>query len=174
MLRWVSLLALISMAAAGQEARDLRTQKIAPVLPGGQTRWALVIGVSTYKYVPPAAQLRFAHRDAEDFAKLLRSREGGGLPASNVRLLTEEAATVGAIRAAVRTWLPQSAGANDVVYLYFAGHAVAAMSISLPTQRLRGDILITLKEQLLKAANQLSSELGYVAEEHTEPAPASA
>ena len=55
-----------------------------------------------------------------------------------------------------------------------AGHAVAAMSISLPTQRLRGDILITLKEQLLKAANQLSSELGYVAEEHTEPAPASA
>jgi DNA-binding IclR family transcriptional regulator len=41
------------------------------------------------------------------------------------------------------------------------GNAVAAMSVSMPTQRLRGDILITLKEHLLFAANRLSSELGY-------------
>jgi len=42
------------------------------------------------------------------------------------------------------------------------GRAVAGLSISLPTQRLRGDILITLKDNLLKAANRLSSELGYI------------
>ncbi len=42
------------------------------------------------------------------------------------------------------------------------GKAAAALSISLPTQRLRGDILITLKDSLQKAANRLSSELGYV------------
>jgi IclR family transcriptional regulator, KDG regulon repressor len=41
------------------------------------------------------------------------------------------------------------------------GKAVAGMSLSLPTQRLRGDILITLKDYLLKAASRLSSELGY-------------
>ena len=41
------------------------------------------------------------------------------------------------------------------------GKAVAGMSLSLPTQRLRGDILITLKDNLLKAASRLSSELGY-------------
>jgi DNA-binding IclR family transcriptional regulator len=41
--------------------------------------------------------------------------------------------------------------------------AVAAISISLPTQRLRGEILITLKECLQKAASRLSCELGYVA-----------
>jgi IclR family KDG regulon transcriptional repressor len=42
------------------------------------------------------------------------------------------------------------------------GNPVAAMSISMPTQRLRGDILITLKEHLLGAANKLSSQLGYL------------
>jgi DNA-binding IclR family transcriptional regulator len=41
------------------------------------------------------------------------------------------------------------------------GNVVAGMSLSLPTQRLRGDILITLKEHLIQAAGQLSSELGY-------------
>ena len=42
------------------------------------------------------------------------------------------------------------------------GKPVAALSISLPTQRLRGEILITLKDYLQKAASRLSSELGYV------------
>jgi IclR family transcriptional regulator, KDG regulon repressor len=49
------------------------------------------------------------------------------------------------------------------------GKAVAGLSISLPTQRLRGDILITLKDNLLKAASKLSSELGHIA--HRAPAP---
>lgn len=43
------------------------------------------------------------------------------------------------------------------------GKAVAAMSVSMPTQRLRGDVLITLKEHLLFAANKLSTGLGYIA-----------
>jgi DNA-binding IclR family transcriptional regulator len=41
------------------------------------------------------------------------------------------------------------------------GNVVAGMSLSLPTQRLRGDILITLKEHLVQAASRLSAELGY-------------
>jgi DNA-binding IclR family transcriptional regulator len=43
----------------------------------------------------------------------------------------------------------------------FTGKPIAAMSVSLPTQRLRGDSLITLKEHLLQAVNRLSTELGY-------------
>ena len=43
------------------------------------------------------------------------------------------------------------------------GKVVAGLSVSLPTQRLRGDILINLKDTLLRAANRLSSELGYSA-----------
>jgi Flp pilus assembly protein TadD len=121
-LRW--LLLALSVSLHAQAARDLRVRKVAPPLPDKRTRWAVVIGVSSYKYAPPQAQLRFAHRDAEDFASLLRSAEGGGFPASNIRLLTQEAATVGGIRAALHMWLPRSVGPNDIVYLFFAGHAV--------------------------------------------------
>ena len=39
--------------------------------------------------------------------------------------------------------------------------AVAAMSISLPIQRLRGENLVAFKDQLMKAANRLSAELGH-------------
>jgi len=41
------------------------------------------------------------------------------------------------------------------------GQPVAAMSISLPTQRVRGDNLMNLKEQLVATAAILSRELGY-------------
>lgn len=53
-----------------------------------------------------------------------------------------------------------------------SGHAIAAMSLSLPTQRLHSDILITLKEQLLEAVARLSAELGYAPERRAEGAPA--
>jgi DNA-binding IclR family transcriptional regulator len=42
----------------------------------------------------------------------------------------------------------------------FARKPIAAMSVSLPIQRLRGDNLITLREHLLHAVNRLSAELG--------------
>jgi DNA-binding IclR family transcriptional regulator len=46
----------------------------------------------------------------------------------------------------------------------YTGRVVAGLSISLPTQRLRGDTLITLKDILMRAAGRLSAELGYVAQ----------
>jgi len=107
-----------------QATRDLGVEMDAAPLPDKRERWAVVIGVSSYKYVPPAGQLKFAHRDAEDFAQFLRSPQGGSIPAHHVRLLTDERATAGGIRAALAHWLPQSAGANDIVYLFLAGHAV--------------------------------------------------
>jgi uncharacterized caspase-like protein/Flp pilus assembly protein TadD len=117
---------VLALSLAAQTVRDLKFERTAPPLPDKRARWAVVVGVSSYKYAPPHAQLKFAHRDAEAFATLLRSSEGGGFPGANVRLLTEESATVGGIRAAIHSWLPRSAGPNDVVYIFFAGHAVAA------------------------------------------------
>lgn len=120
-----SLYALFFAAGIlAQTARDLAVEPVTPPLPDQRERWAVIIGVSTYKYAPPHAQLRFAHRDAAEFARLLRSGEGGGLPADHVRLLTEQAATTGAIRAALHGWLPRTAKSNDIVYVFFAGHAV--------------------------------------------------
>ena len=124
MIRWLPL--FLAMSLAAQTARDLKYERTAPPLPDKRARWAVVVGVSSYKYAPPRAQLKFAHRDAEAFAALLRSPEGGALPSGNVRVLTESSATVGGIRAAIHSWLPRSAGPNDVVYLFFAGHAVEA------------------------------------------------
>jgi IclR family transcriptional regulator, acetate operon repressor len=43
------------------------------------------------------------------------------------------------------------------------GQAMAAMSISVPTQRLQGEKLLMLKRQLLDAASGLSLDLGYTA-----------
>ena len=74
----VALLFVLVLSA--QTARDLKFERVAPPLPDKKARWAVVVGVSSYKYAPPAAQLRYAHRDAEEFAKLLRSPEGGGFP----------------------------------------------------------------------------------------------
>lgn len=106
-----------------QATRDLKVSERVQ-LPDRRNRWALVVGISQYKHVPPRFQLRFAHRDAEDFAQFLRSPEGGAIPPDRVKLLTESDATISSIRAALHTWLPKSAGADDIVYIFFAGHGV--------------------------------------------------
>src|SRR5687767_5013110 len=117
---------LFVLVLGAQTARDLKFERVAPPLPDKKARWAIVVGVSSYRYAPPAAQFRYAHRDAEEFAKLLRSPEGGAFPSDHVRVLTDGTATVGAIRAALHNWLPKSAGPTDIVYIFFAGHAVVA------------------------------------------------
>jgi Flp pilus assembly protein TadD len=109
-----------------QGTRDLRIESAGltnPMKDRG-TRWALVIGISAYEYLPPAAQLHYSHRDAEDFAGFLRSYAGGALPADHIRLLENENATLAEIRAGLETWLVSSAGPEDIVYVFFAGHGV--------------------------------------------------
>ena len=123
-MRALILVLLMGGCVFAQGARDIGVEMTAPPLPDQRERWAVVVGVSSYKYVPPAGQLKYAHRDAEEFARFLRSPQGGALPSSHIRLLTEQQATTGAIRAALGNWLPAAAGPNDVVYLFLAGHAV--------------------------------------------------
>lgn len=123
MLLLIPLLILLA-----QQTRDLSIEPETPPNRFGDkgSRWALVVGVSEHEHLPPPAQLRYAHRDAEDFAAFLRSDLGGGIPAGHVRLLTNRAATLANIRAALHTWLVESANPNDIVYIFFAGHGVVA------------------------------------------------
>jgi tetratricopeptide (TPR) repeat protein len=86
--------------------------------------WAVVIGISSYKNVAADAQLKYAHRDAEAFGAFLRSPNGGGFPSTQIKLLLNENATLSSVRTALGTWLPRSAEAEDVVYIFFAGHGV--------------------------------------------------
>lgn len=121
-------LALAGLACIlfAQQTRNLRLESAEPSNPlkDRGTRWAVVVGISSYEYLPPAAQLHFAHRDAEEFAGFLRTYAGGALPADHIRLLENEHATLAEIRAALDTWLVASARPEDIVYVFFAGHGV--------------------------------------------------
>lgn len=86
--------------------------------------YALVIGISEYPNLQADEQLRFAHRDAEQFAAYLKSPRGGGLPEKQVTLLTNRDATVSAIRTSIATFLRAQAGPKDTVLLFLAAHGV--------------------------------------------------
>ncbi len=119
---------VIGSSLLAQQARDLLIEKEIPtnLFNDKGTRRALVIGVSQHQHLPPAAQLNYAHRDAEDFAAFLRSNSGGAIPSSHIRLLTNSSATLASIRGALHTWLVESTAPNDIVYVFFAGHGVVA------------------------------------------------
>ncbi len=128
-MRRIAISAMLFCAlASAQQNRDLRLEPDQPANPLGDRglRWALVVGISKHENLPPQAQLRFADRDAEDFAAFLRSTAGGSLPPARIRLLTNEQATLAGIRAGLEEWLAGSAGPNDIVYIFFAGHGVTA------------------------------------------------
>lgn len=116
----------MACALVAQQSRDLRIEAAEPLNPMKDrgTRWAVVVGISSYEYLPPAAQLHFAHRDAEDFAAFLRTYAGGALPADHIKLLENEHATLAEIHAALDTWLVAAAKPEDIVYVFFAGHGV--------------------------------------------------
>src|SRR5947208_2983602 len=86
-------------AARPAATRDLKFEAgSGRALDGKGKLWAVVIGVSKYQNVPPRAQLRFADRDAKEFAAFLQSPQGGGFPTSQIKLLTDEQATLPAVR----------------------------------------------------------------------------
>lgn len=108
------------------EGRDLQVKEMRSggALDGRGKLWAVVVGVSSYKNLSPKDQLEYAHRDAEDFAAFLRSPNGGGFPSSQLTLLTNQTATLSAIRSALGTTLPRSVEPDDMVVIFFAGHGV--------------------------------------------------
>jgi tetratricopeptide (TPR) repeat protein len=96
---------------------------VRPPVPPGKT-YALLVGVSTYQNdrIP---QLQYAHEDANLFNEHLRSPRGGGLTDSEITLLTNQKATVAAIRNAVGTLLKSKAGKKDTVLLFLAAHGTS-------------------------------------------------
>jgi tetratricopeptide (TPR) repeat protein/uncharacterized caspase-like protein len=108
----------------GKRDLDVKELKSGTALDGRGKLWAVVIGVSNYKNLGPKDQLEFAHRDAAEFADFLRSPNGGGFPSNQLTLLTNQAATLSAMRSALGTMLPRSAEPDDMVIIFFAGHGV--------------------------------------------------
>ena len=72
------LLVLLTALCLAQTQRDLRLEpasRLNPLRDSG-TRWAVIVGISSYQHLPPEVQLRFAHRDAAQFSTFLQSTGG--------------------------------------------------------------------------------------------------
>mgnify|MGYP002152325868 CR=1 FL=1 len=91
-----------------------------PKQPVSENRAALIIGLENYA-VTQAAE--FAARDATIFADY--AREKLGVPAENVRVLTDSQASERGILRALKVWLPQVVAPGETdLYVFYAGHGM--------------------------------------------------
>jgi hypothetical protein len=79
---------------------------------------AVVVGVAQYKHI---RGLRYTDDDAYRMGIFLRSPEGGAVPANQLHLLIDEAASAKAILAALHK-AADAAGESDMLIFYFSGH----------------------------------------------------
>jgi hypothetical protein len=116
-------LTVIRQAAATQIAAD----EPALTPPPAKTRsnpnaLALIVGVEDYRNAP---QARWAAQDAFMFYDY--AQRSLGIPAGNIKLLTGEQANRTGMLAALKNWLaPMITPGKSQVYVYFAGHGLAA------------------------------------------------
>jgi len=97
-----------------------RTQRQSGYYASPTDVWAVVIGISKYKYSSQNGlkNLIFADDDAKAFAHTLQNL---GWSDSHVKILINEEATQRNILIALESWLTK-AGPNDQIVLFWAGH----------------------------------------------------
>jgi len=117
-----------------KKERDLRIEKIDKTAPPTTIpavgpkpvviprSYAVIVGVSRYQKLPEDKQLLYAERDAQAIYTALISPEGGNFKVENVHLLTNDKATLAALKREIDGWLPSVAKEGDRVLIYFAGH----------------------------------------------------
>jgi len=99
----------------------------AEVPPDART-FALVVGISKYQKLPQDLWLQYPDADARALGRHLASARGGGVPADQMLVLTNEQATTAALRGAFQTFLKTRPGRNDTVYILIAGHGTVDSS----------------------------------------------
>jgi tetratricopeptide (TPR) repeat protein len=115
---------LVGQPATPSDQRGVKPLRPIPGILNGKT-YALLVGISRYRHDPPVPSLQFADKDAETFRELLIRPLGGGLdPASQIRLLTNEQATRGAIDDAVKNFAIPNASPENTLILFVAAHGV--------------------------------------------------
>ena len=115
MKRGLFFLFIIGSAFSAKAQTDLSV-----ALPGADKTYAVVLGISGYQDAS-IPKLNYADKDANLFAQWLQSKAGGSVPGYNIKLLTNQDASIAALYAALN-WLQDIAGRNDIVYIYFSGH----------------------------------------------------
>lgn len=93
--------------------------------------YAVVVGISDYQD-PAIPDLRFADKDAEAFAKFLRSKAGGSLDEDHLKMLINSEATMAQFANAL-DWLWEVCKEGDQAIIYFSGHGdVEKKSLTQP------------------------------------------
>jgi hypothetical protein len=119
----------IAVTAFDRDNRSsTRTVTVTQLVDRGKI-WAVVIGLSRYQIIP---SLLYGDKDALAIYDYLRNQLG--IPAENVTLLTNEQATLTAVRRTLGTELRRKAGPKDTVIIYFAGHGVPEIDATSPDE----------------------------------------
>ncbi|MDP6751083.1 MAG: caspase family protein [Candidatus Poribacteria bacterium] len=84
-------------------------------------KYAVIIGIGDY-VDPGIPDLTYGSVDAKAIHQKMIDPAAGGVPASNVKALFDQDATLANIRQAIGEWLPKRAKANDLVFMYYSGH----------------------------------------------------
>ncbi len=93
-----------------------------------ERRWALLIAIDAYQYLPPEVQLHGCVNDQEVWRELLTSPSAGfAFPASGITQLTNADATHDGILAGLDE-LAEKAGPDDVVFVQYSGHGSQVQS----------------------------------------------
>ena len=91
-------------------------------IKGPQT-FAMIMGISEYKYIKP---LTYADKDAEMFGNFLKSPAGGSLKEDDIYMLLNEEATLANFYAKGFQWLKvKKLQEGDRLFIYLAGHGDA-------------------------------------------------
>ena len=87
--------------------------------------FGLVIGVSQYQS-PKISALKYADADARIFSDFLQSKDGVGIPSTQMRFLVNERATRANILDAMESFLTQTTK-KDMIIIYIACHGLTSM-----------------------------------------------
>lgn len=127
---FITALCLVASTIYAQNLKGLTAVNVDSSAYTGKT-YAVIIGISDYQE-DAIPDLKYADKDAEAFAKYLRSPAGGNLSKHELKLLTNKQATAGRVASALDE-LVELAKPGDKVYIYFSGHGdVERKTISQP------------------------------------------
>ncbi|MBF5045996.1 caspase family protein [Simulacricoccus sp. 17bor-14] len=142
------LLCACASSAAREKGGLVRARVDASALQKAQRgeRYALVIGIGHFED-GAWGNLRYAEKDAEDLARVLRDPQRGGF--REVTVLTGEAATRERVRKALGDLEARPLREQDVVLIYVSSHGTLARDVRGELQR----FLVTSDAQLAQVAD---------------------
>ena len=112
---------LLLYVTSGLHAQEKGLQPIPATSSSDRgSTYAVVVGISDYQD-PDIPDLRFADKDAQEFARYLASPAGGSLDQDHLKVLVNHEATAAQFAMAL-DWLWEVVEENDRVIIYFSGH----------------------------------------------------